>query len=101
MSDERKMKIRRSDKAIWRIIDNEVVLLIPEKNILYALGGCGSRVWEIIEEPSFVSEIVHVICNEYEVEPKRVREDINTFIEDLTKLELVEPIPEANKEINQ
>jgi hypothetical protein len=95
------MRVKRSDKAVCRIIDDEVVILIPEKGILYALGGCGSRVWELIDGTATVSEIINIICDEYEVEPERAREDINEFIKDLTKLDLVELITEASEEINR
>ena len=101
MSIDGIMKVKRNDKAVCRIIDEEVVILIPEKGILYALGGCGSRVWELIDGKANVSEIISVVCDEYEVEPEKAREDIREFIADLTKLDLVELVTEASEEMNR
>jgi hypothetical protein len=91
------MIVKRSDKAVCRLIDGDVVILIPEEGILYAVGGCGSRVWELIDGKSTVAEIVKVIYDEYEVEPERARLDIIEFINDLSNLDLVEVVTEVNE----
>ena len=99
MSDGDTMIARRSDRAVCRIIDDEVVILIPEQQVLYALGGCGSRVWELIDGKATVSEIINIIYEEYEVELQRAREDVIEFINDLSKLNLVEVTTGVNKEV--
>jgi hypothetical protein len=91
--DDDAFKIKRNEQAVWRVIDGEAVLLIPEEAELYALKGCGSRVWEILEEESSISEIVQRICDEYEVAPQRAREDITGFVHRLAAVKLVEIVP--------
>lgn len=101
MKQDGTMKIKRSDKAVCRIIDGEVVILIPEESVLYALGGCGSRIWELIEKEISVSDLVDVICDEYEVELERAKEDIDEFINNLRKLNLVEVVTGINEEVGR
>ena len=63
--------------------------------MLHALTGCGSRVWELIEEETAVVDIVQRIYDEYEVEPQRATEDITEFIHKLAAMKLVEIVPAA------
>ena len=91
------VKVKRSDAAIWRVIDGDAVLLIPEEAALHALTGCGSRVWELIEGETTVSNIVDRICAEYEVEPETARYEVTDFIHKLIAMNLVEAIPDTSR----
>jgi Cdc6-like AAA superfamily ATPase len=92
------MKVKRNDEAVWRVIDGEVVVLLPEERALHALTGCGSRVWELIEEETAISEIVQKICAEYDVEPQRAREEITEYVNKLEAMKLVDIVPVAGEE---
>ena len=92
------MKVKRSDDAVWRVIDGEVVVLLPEEAGIHALTGCGSRVWELIEEETAISEIIKSICAEYEVEPQRAREEITEYVHKLEAIKIVEILPSASEE---
>ncbi len=87
------MRVKRRANAVWRTIDGDVVVLLPEGDVLHALSGCGSRVWELVEAETAVSEIVQTICGEYEVEPQKAREEITEFVHKLASLKLVEIVP--------
>lgn len=90
----RAMKVKRSDAAIWRVVQGDVVLLIPEEATLHALTGCGSRIWELMEGEIALSEIVDWICAEYDVEPERARHEVVEFIHKLVAMNLAQVIPE-------
>lgn len=94
------MKVKRNEDAIWRVIDDEIVVLLPEGAQLHALKGCGSRIWELIEAEISVSKIVQMICDEYEVEPQRAREEVINFVHKLEALKLIETNPATDKENN-
>ena len=100
MNGNNGLKIKRNDNAIWRVIDDEIVVLLPEGAQLHALKGCGSRIWELIEEETPVSKIIEQICDEYEVEPKRAREETIDFLHKLEAMKLVEMTPATDKETN-
>lgn len=95
------MKIKCSEKAVWRVIDGDVVVLLPEEGMLHALGGCGSRIWELIEKGISIQEIVDNICDEYDVESDRVRKDVTEFIDSLQAMKLVEITPTIIGEVDR
>ena len=90
----RAVKVKRSDAAIWRVVQGDVVLLIPEEATLHALTGCGSRIWELMESEIALSEIVDRICAEYDVEPEQARREVAEFIHKLVAMNLAQVIPE-------
>lgn len=84
------MKVKRNENAIWRLIDDEIVILLPEGAQIHALKGCGSRIWELIEEEESVSRVIQMICDEYEVEPETAREEIADFLHKLEAMKLID-----------
>ncbi len=99
MTDDNSIRVKRNEAAVWRVIDGEVVVLLPETDSLHALGGCGDRIWELLENETTVASIVDVICEEYEVEPETARKDITKFIQRLKNLNLAEIIAGVNEEV--
>ncbi len=101
MTSNNAIKVKRSDDAIWRVIDGEVVVLLSGGDMLHALKGCGIRVWELIEGETAISEIVGTICTEYEVEPQKAGEEITEFLHKLEAMKLVEIIPAVREEASR
>jgi len=87
------IKVRPCEGAVWRVIDDEVVVLSPEDVSIHALTGCGDRVWSLILQGTTIPEIIQTICAEYEVETAMATKDITEFIHKLTAMKLVEPVP--------
>lgn len=94
------MKVKRSDNAIWRVIDGEIVVLLTDGDVLHALKGCGSRVWELIEGETTISEIVQSICAQYEVEPQIAEKDITEFVRKLASMKLLEIVSGVGEEVS-
>ena len=101
MDGNNEVKIKRNEDAIWRVVDGEVVVLVPDGAMLHALTGCGSRVWELIEGETAVAEIIQRICGEYQVEPQRARGEITEFVRRLVEMKLVDIVPAAGEEVNR
>lgn len=80
MNDGIEIRVKRSDEAVCRVIDGEIVALMPERLTLHALTGCGSRVWELIEEEIPLSDVIETICEEYDVDPQRAVGEITDFM---------------------
>jgi hypothetical protein len=91
-------KVKRNDEAVWRVIDGEVVVLIPQEQSLHALTGCGGRIWELIERDTTVLEIIEQICAEYEVESQKAREEIIEYINELERKKLIGTVSTAIEE---
>jgi hypothetical protein len=80
------IRIVRSSESIWRVIEKEVVILTPESSTLHVLNELGTRIWEIIDRPIQVEELISKIVSEYEVDEKTAKEDILDFLFSLAEI---------------
>ena len=49
----------------------------------YNLGAIGGRIWELLEEPATVGDLVKALTGEYDVDAAQCRADILPFLEKL------------------
>ena len=96
--DSTPTRVKRSADAVWRVIDGEVVILFPQESALHALTGCGSRIWQLLEEETTVPDVVSSICEEYDVERERAAEEVSAYIDRLESMNLIDVIPVEEKE---
>lgn len=77
-------------------VEEERVVLDLEEGVYYGLNPVGTRVWELIQEPRSIHDIVSVLATEFEVSKTTCKEDVESLIEDLEAEGLVEVDPERD-----
>lgn len=71
-------------------MDGEKVMLNIEKGKYYGLDGIGSRIWELIEKPHTIQEMVSALLKEYDVEEKTCQDEVLAFLNKLYAQGLVD-----------
>ncbi len=56
----------------------------------YNLGSVGGRIWELLEEPATVAQLVQKLTAEYDVSAEQCRADIAPFLQTLLERGLIE-----------
>lgn len=74
----------------------EVVILNLQSGVYYGLDAIGARIWNLIQEPLPLKDILAVLLDEYEVEPARCESDLLNMIEQLIAKGLIEIRNETN-----
>ena len=69
-------------------IDDEVIVFDVENEKFYEFEGIGSFIWKRIDGNS-VDSIIEAICREYDIDKKTALEDALSFINDLSKKQLI------------
>lgn len=72
----------------------EAVILNLKTGVYFGLNTVGARIWELIQEPTTVHEIMAVLLAEYEVEAPRLEDDLRSLLNQLSENQLVEIISE-------
>lgn len=93
MAREREMV--RTDEHISTRLDGEEVILHRGSEKYFGLNEVGTRLWEALEEPRTVDELVATIAEEFDVPEERSREDVETFVADLKAADLIEAFDES------
>lgn len=71
-------------------MDGEKVMLNIENGNYYGLDSIGSRIWDLIEKPHSIREVVAVLCTEYDAEIEICQHDVLKFLSQLHARGLVE-----------
>lgn len=72
----------RSEDMLASDMDGEVVMMSIERGEYYGLNTVGTRIWQALEQPVTVAEIVAMICADFEVEREPCERDVRAFLED-------------------
>ena len=64
-------------------LDGETVMMDMERGNYFMLNPVGSRIWELIEKPVSVEEIIHRLREEYEVSLEECHEAVKEFLHEL------------------
>lgn len=82
-------KILRSDELVEANIDDDKVMMSVESGLYFGLDAVASRVWELLETPLNVSELVDILTKEFDVDSTQCLEDIEPFINMLHEHKLI------------
>lgn len=81
--------VARTPGNIVSDMEGEKVMLSVERGKYYNLGALGGVIWDLIEHPISVEELVKYLLSEYEVDQKECEEEVLLFLNHLKDEELV------------
>jgi hypothetical protein len=70
---------------IWRVLDNETVVLSPSDGVYCVLNSLGTEIWQLLSEQHSLTDIEHYLVKNYEVSEEQAREDVARFLTDLAQ----------------
>ena len=76
-------RVSQIEDIVASDIDDEKVMMSVEKGQYYGLDPIGSRVWELIEKPIKVSDLIDALLLKYDVDRETCERDVLAFLEDL------------------
>jgi hypothetical protein len=90
----------RTRSVVSRMVGGET-LVVPVRGkvgdlaSIYSFNGVGSFIWQSLEEPTSLADLVAAVEHEYAVSQDRARKDVMRFVEDLLSVGLVQPYQSA------
>ncbi len=88
----------RSRTVVSRVVAGET-LIVPVRGkvgdlaSIYSFNGTGSLIWQLLESPKALTDLIRVVEMEYEVEQEQARRDVATFVDEMLTVRLVEICP--------
>ncbi|EGI2115025.1 lasso peptide biosynthesis PqqD family chaperone [Listeria monocytogenes] len=82
----------QSEGNIVSDMGNEKVMLNIENGKYYNLGKIGGDIWELIDKPVLVSELIDNIMAKYDVNKEKCQEEVISFLESMYEEKLVKII---------
>ena len=79
-----------NEEQISSDLGGEAVILNLKTGVYHGLNEVGARIWNLIEQPSSVSDIKQTLLQEYEVEAQQCDRDLKALLEHLLAAGLID-----------
>lgn len=77
-------------------VKDEAVILNLNDGIYYGLDMVGVRIWQLIQQPITVDDIIETMVSEFTVDSDVCKEDVVSFLEDMASRALIDIHNEAS-----
>lgn len=84
-----KTTIKQNPELVSTDVDGEKVMMNIENGEYFGLDSVGSRIWELIENPIRVEELVNLLIEEFEVSKEQCKSDTLEFLNELLEKKLL------------
>lgn len=82
---ERSIRYQRSDRAIFTVVDDEVVALDVDAGQCYGFNSSASQVWQLLGQPRSIDEICSLLQPAFEVDQATCRRDVEELVDSLLR----------------
>jgi hypothetical protein len=82
--------VKRSGRQVACTLNGEVALLDLDKGLYFGLQDVGAHVWNALQEPLSVDEIIATVLSHFDVGRQACRADVMTFLASLQEAGMIE-----------
>ncbi len=79
---------------IWHQLDDQTVTVSPQSGKIRVFNGVGTFIWQKVVDGCTMTEIVHAITEQYDVDRDTAQKDVIAFINELVDRNIL-TLPEA------
>jgi len=82
--------VRRDRVVANDLNDSETVMLDVDQGLYFGVSNVGKFIWEHLEQPQSISQLVADLMAEYDVEESKCQQEVTAFIDELVAQGLVD-----------
>lgn len=79
----------RKDDVVYKVIDNEAVILTVNDSVLHTLNEVGTFIWELLDGERDAESIASSLSEEFDVSFEQARDDVDRFLRELLRRDLL------------
>jgi len=83
------MKYSRSEDYVFNEVDGEMVMMNIETGAYASLNETGKSIWNLLEEPKSVEELLPLLLEEYDIPEATAKQDLDTFVAKLVEQKII------------
>lgn len=84
------MKYAIGKNVLWKTVDDEVVIVDPEKQDYSYLNATGKDIWEMIRKGYTLAEMAAELAEKYDVSPAKAKAETEALVKDLLQTGLIQ-----------
>ena len=70
---------------MFRILDNEAVILNLGTGVYFGLDSIGTRAWQLLSEHGSMDKVIEIMLGEYSIHEEQLRQDLDRLVEQLSQ----------------
>ena len=86
-------RVTTAPDVMLRIIGDEAVILNLKSELYLGLNPVGTRMWTVLQDAPSIQAAYESLLDEFEVEPERLRQDIDQLLDQMLEQGLIELHP--------
>lgn len=86
-------RVKPAPDVMLRVIGDEAVILNLKSELYLGLNPVGTRMWTVLQGAPSIEAAYEILLAEFEVEPKRLREDMDRLLDQMLEQGLIELQP--------
>jgi len=95
LEDTEQQVFVRSQSVVSRLVAGETLIVpirgrVGDLASIYSFNGTGSLIWQMLDSPRTIGELVEAVAQQFEVEPARAEQDVKRFVREMIAVCLVE-----------
>ena len=75
---------------VYQMVNDEAVLVLPGEGKVKVLNKVGAYIWQQVDSHKSVGEIIDLVVNDFEVDPRQAEKDTFMFLNDLIEKAVIE-----------
>ena len=85
----------RSQSVVSRVVAGETLIVpirgrVGDLASIYSFNGTGSLIWQMLDSPRTIGELVEAVVQQFDVERAQAEEDVKRFVREMIAVCLVE-----------
>ena len=85
----------RSESVVSRLVAGETLIVpirgrVGDLASIYSFNGTGSLIWQMLDSPRTLGELVEAVAQQFDVEHARAEQDVKQFVSEMIVVCLVE-----------
>lgn len=82
-------KYSRNEQIIDGELDDNQVMMHLDKGKFFGLNPVAKRIWQLIETPKTIEEIIALLLEEYDVQETQCLQEVNEFLDKAIQCDIV------------
>ena len=82
-------RLQRTSEQVHTLLDGNVVIMTLADGKYFELNPVGARIWDELEQPIAIPEVVDRLLADYEIDEETCRSEVETWLTKMSELGLV------------
>ncbi|HEY9732031.1 MAG TPA: PqqD family protein [Drouetiella sp.] len=82
--------ITKTDEIIWRVVDDEALILNTSNGYYFSMNGTATEAWCLLNEGKSIDEVAATIADRYAIDLSSAKADVESLLTELKNEKIVE-----------